>query len=52
MSIGKYRWKCPHKECNAESRKIQGYGRAKRHGRKHMKLKHNEDKDPILVKIE
>jgi hypothetical protein len=52
VSIGKWMWYCPYENCDSKALQLQGFGRAGRHGRMHLKRKHNDNfSKPILEKI-
>jgi hypothetical protein len=52
-SIGKWMWHCPYPDCDAHGLRVQSYGRASRHGRNHLRRKHNDTHSkPEMEKME
>jgi hypothetical protein len=52
-SISKWMWRCPYKGCNCQGLRLQSHGRAARHGRIHLKRKHDDSfLQPILEKMD
>lgn len=51
-SVSKWMWRCPYEGCNCQGLRLQSHGRAGRHGRMHLKKKHNDTfSQPILERI-